>query len=186
MQKKNKIYLEEEDPDSEMLHDVSAKKKKKVIKRGTIFDEIIKRKGHIEMAPDSDCASLKSEKPKRIRQRSTIMPIFLKKIKERRQMEEGLYEEEGACFISVSGSVTSCDQKGTLSDDVISAFDRLSSCGIAQLNFEKRLIWRDGARCKIVRFLYRVSQFFFNSNRNAIWSSLKRRKFEYHATFRFL
>lgn len=104
MQKKNKIYLEEEDPDSEMLDDV-AKKKKKVIKRGTIFDEIIKRKGHIEMAPDSDCASLKSEKPKRIRQRSTIMPIFLKKIKERRQMEEGLYEEEGARFISVSGSV---------------------------------------------------------------------------------
>lgn len=100
MLKKTKIYVEEdEDPDLEMLDSVSVKKKKKVIKRGTIFDEIIKRKGHIEM--DSDCVSLKTEKPKRIRQRSTIMPIFLRKIKERQQMQEGLYEEEGACFISV-------------------------------------------------------------------------------------
>ncbi|ENN75023.1 hypothetical protein YQE_08338, partial [Dendroctonus ponderosae] len=91
--KKPKVIMDVEEP-PEPIMKIGEERRRKV-KRCTIFEELMNRKGKTDMQKDSDCVSVKSEsKPKRFRQRSTIMPIFLKKIKQRHQQEDYEIEDE--------------------------------------------------------------------------------------------
>ncbi|ERL87793.1 hypothetical protein D910_05182, partial [Dendroctonus ponderosae] len=91
--KKPKVFMDVEEP-PEPIMKIGEERRRKV-KRCTIFEELLNRKGKTDMQKDSDCVSVKSEsKPKRFRQRSTIMPIFLKKIKQRHQQEDYEIEDE--------------------------------------------------------------------------------------------
>ncbi|XP_050292925.1 uncharacterized protein LOC126733601 isoform X2 [Anthonomus grandis grandis] len=74
-----------EDTDGAETQDDTHRKRIKV-KRGTIVEQMLKKKG---TTINDDNISIRSEKPKKVRQiRSTIMPIFLKRIREKRHDEE--------------------------------------------------------------------------------------------------
>lgn len=110
--KKPKVFVDVE-AEPEPIMKMGEERRRKV-KRCTIFEELMNRKGKTDMQKDSDCVSVKSEsKPKRFRQRSTIMPIFLKKIKQRHQQEAyEIDEETGGEWLATPGlNYTFCDQK---------------------------------------------------------------------------
>lgn len=74
--------------------------KKKKAKKCTIFEEIMKKKGKIDVREDSACVCYNKPevKVKKLKTKSTIMPIFLKKIKQRREETAENLQHEGDFF----------------------------------------------------------------------------------------
>lgn len=97
-----KVFMGEREQPSEIKSREDLKKKKG--KKCTIFEEILKKRGKIDIRADSACACFKPEaeiKIKKMKTKSTIMPIFLKKIKQRREESAEILQHEGEFFLNI-------------------------------------------------------------------------------------